>query len=173
MANLKTLLLPIIEKILIQEIGEANIVPLKWTKTGPSSYKFLVDIGDYTEVVSVLFEHFHNEEVKGYYIPPKYHHLKNLYNVGYDISGNQYQFAKSDMKTLLKILSTVVSIVEDFVNSREVDGLFIQGNATSPGGNSITKKSNIYKAFIQKQLNQITNFGSDTHRDGFILVKTN
>lgn len=173
MANLKTLLIPIIEKVLIQEIGEANITPLKWTRTDQNSYKFLVDIGDYTEVGSILFQHFDNDEAKEYYIPPKYHHLKNLYNVGYDISGNQYQFAKSDMKTLLRILSTIVSIVKDFINSREVDGLFIQSTATSPDGSSTVKKSNIYKAFIQKQLNQIRNFGSDTHRDGFILVKTN
>ena len=171
MATHKTLLIPLVEEILLKEIGEANIPPLKWTKVSPTKYKFLVDIGDFTEMATVEFELLDDDVEKQYYIPPKYHHLKTIYNVGYDISGNQYQFAKSDMKTLLKILSTIVDIVKDFINTNKIDGLFIQGTPKELDNKDISKKSNLYKAFIQKQLNQIPNYGSDTHRDGFILIK--
>jgi hypothetical protein len=177
-ATHKTLLIPLVEEILLKEIGEANIPPLKWTKVSstskvsPTKYKFLVDIGDFTEMATVEFELLDDDVEKQYYIPPKYHHLKTIYNVGYDISGNQYQFVKSDIKTLLKILSTIVDIIKDFINTNEIDGLFIQGTPKELDSKDISKKSNLYKAFIQKQLNQIPNYGSDTHRDGFILIKT-
>ena len=53
MASHSTLLVPLIREMLMKEIGEANIQPLKWTQ-----YKFLVDVGDFTEVVTVDFDSF-------------------------------------------------------------------------------------------------------------------
>ena len=44
MASQSTLLVPLINKILLKEIGEANIQPLKWTQVTPTEYKFLADI---------------------------------------------------------------------------------------------------------------------------------
>jgi hypothetical protein len=171
MATHKTLLIPLVEEILLKEIGEANIPPLKWTKVSPTKYKFLVNIGDFTEMVTVEFDQFEDEH-KQFYLPQKYRNLENIYNVGYDISGTDIQFAKSDLRTLLTILSTVVDIIKNFINTNEIDGLYIQGTPKELDSKDISKKSNLYKAFIQKQLNQIPNYGSDTHRDGFILIKT-
>ena len=80
MTSKTTLLIPILEEILVKEIGEANIPILNWKQTSPFKYKFLADIGKYTEVVTVDFDLF-DEVGKEYYISPKYHHLKDLYNI--------------------------------------------------------------------------------------------
>jgi hypothetical protein len=117
MSSYKTLLVPIIEQILIKEIGEANIPPLKWTQVSPFRYKFLIDIDDYTEVVTVEFQQLIDTVEKQFYLSHKYAHLNNVFNIGYDISGNENQFKKSNLKTLLQILSTVVNIIEYFISN--------------------------------------------------------
>ena len=128
-------------------------------------------MGDFTEVVTVDFDRFIDDETKQFYLPQKYRDLEDVYNVGYAVSGTESQFAKSDLKTLLTILSTVVDIVKDFLNKNEVDGLYVRGTAKNIDSKDISQKSNLYKAFIKKQLEQIPDFGFDTYRDGFILIK--
>ena len=171
MTSYKTLLVPIIQKLLIKEIGEANIFPLKWTKVSPIKYKFLVDIGDFTEVVTVDFEPITDDIEKQFYFPPKYRKLQKIYNTAYQISGTEIQFAKSNIKTLLTILSTVVDIIKNFIDTNNIDGLYIKGSEKEIGSGNISQKTNLYKAFISKQLKQIPQFGFDTYKDGFILVK--
>ena len=46
MASHKTLLIPILNEILMNEIGEANINPLKWEKVSPIKYVFLININE-------------------------------------------------------------------------------------------------------------------------------
>ena len=155
----------------MKEIGEANIQPLKWTQVALTRYKFLVDIGDFTQTVTVDFDKFREDEIKQFYLPQKYRDLEDVYNVGYAVSGTESQFAKSDLKTLLTILSTVVDIVKDFISKNYVDGLYIRGTAKNIDSKDISQKSNLYKEFIKKQLEQIPDFGFDTYKDGFILIK--
>jgi hypothetical protein len=169
MASKHTLLIPILNEVLISELGEANIPPLKWTRVSPIRYKFLVDINDFTEVVTVDFEQIEDDYSKQFYFPPKYRNLDKIYNVGFNVSGDEIQYAKTDLKTLLTILSTLVDIIKNFVSTHQIDGLYIRGN--SQNNDSINKKSNIYKAFILKQIQQISGYEVDTHRDGFIIVK--
>lgn len=171
MASHSTLLVPLIKEMLMKEIGEANIQPLKWTQVALTRYKFLVDIGDFTQTVTVDFDRFIDDETKQFYLPQKYRDLEDVYNVGYAVSGTESQFAKSDLKTLLTILSTVVDIVKDFISKNYIDGLYIRGTAKNIDSKDISQKSNLYKAFIKKQLEQIPDFGFDTYRDGFILIK--
>jgi hypothetical protein len=171
MASYKTLLIPILNEILINEIGEANIQPLKWTKTSPVRYKFLVYINDLTEVVTVDFEQIIDQVEKQFYFPPKYRNLNKIYNVGYEVSGTEVQFDKTDLKTLLTILSTVVDIIKDFIKTQNLDGLYIKGSEKELGIGDITKKTNLYKSYIKKQIDQMSNFKLDTYRDGFIIVK--
>jgi hypothetical protein len=160
MSSYKTLLIPIIHELLIKEIGEANITPLKWTRVSPVRYKFLVDIGDFTEVVTVDFEQIEGD-IK-YIFPPKYRNLDKIYNVGYEVSGTETQFAKTDLKTLLTILSTVVDIIKNFIENNDIDGLYVKGSEKEIGSGNTSQKTNLYKAFISKQLQQIPQFGFDT-----------
>jgi hypothetical protein len=171
MSSYKTILIPIINEVIMKEIGEANIQPLKWTQVSPVRYKFLIDINDYTEVVTVDFEVIEGDIEKQFYFPPKYRNLTKIYNVGYNISGDEVQYAKTNLKTLLIILSTVVDIIKDFIKIQHPEGLYVRGSSKEISGNDISQKSNLYKAFIMKQIEQIPNFGVDTHRGGFIIVK--
>ena len=159
--------------MLVKEIGEANIEPLKWTQVALTRYKFLVDVGDFTEVVTVDFEKLIEPETKQFYLPQKYRNLEDVYNVGYAVSGTELQVAKSDLKTLLIVLSTVVDIVKHFLDNNDVDGLYIRGTAKDADSKDTSQKSSLYQAFIKKQLQQITDFGFDTYREGFILIKKN
>lgn len=173
MSAFSTLLIPIIESLMLNEIGEANITPLKWKQISNYQYKFPVNIGDKEEVVNVDFENIESEDARYFYFPPKYRNLEDVYNIGYNISGVDIQFAKTDLKTLLTVLSTVVDIVKHFIqNNPSIDGLFIKGTAKELGSKDISKKTNLYKAYIKKQLDQVPGFGVDTYRQGFIITKT-
>ena len=46
MASYKTLLIPILSEILVKEIGDANIPPIKWKRISPVKYKFITYIND-------------------------------------------------------------------------------------------------------------------------------
>lgn len=89
MASYKTLLLPILNEILIKEIGEATISPLEWTKLSPVRYKFEVYINNLTEVVNVDFQQIIDDFEKQFYFPPKYRNLNKIYSVGYEVSGTE------------------------------------------------------------------------------------
>jgi len=170
MASYSTLLVPIINEILVREIGEANIPPLKWTKVSPYRYKFLVDIGDFTEVVTVDFEDM-KEHIR-YIFPPVYNNkIKLAYNIAYNISGDENQYVKTDLKTLLTVMSTIVDIVKDFVKQNKPDGLFIKGTPKKLGNTSNTQKNTLYDAYIKSQLRNIPEYVSGSSRDGFIIVK--
>lgn len=172
MSRQSTLLVPILEQILVKEIGEANIPPLEWKKVSPTRYKFLTYINDFTEVVTVDFEHIKDEVAKQFYFPPKYRSLENVYNVGYLIGRTEIQYAKTDLKTLLTILSTVVGTIKDFLANINPDGLFIQGSEKELGSGDVSQKSNLYQAYLKKGIESIPGYKSDAYRKGNFIVKT-
>jgi hypothetical protein len=174
MTSYKTFLVPLIKEILIQEIGEANIKPLDWKPISPYRYEFSIPINNTPETVTVEFNPIADKDVRLNYFPAKYRYLSDVFNVSYTIKGVEKQFAKTDLKTLLIIISTIVDIIKYFIKTRRnLDGLFIMGSPKELSNNDITQKNNLYKAFIQKQLYQIPEFGFDTYKDGFILVNKN
>jgi hypothetical protein len=172
MSKYSTLLVPILEQILVKEIGEANIPPLAWKKMSPTKYKFLVDINDFTEVVTVDFERIEDEGSKQFYFPPKYQSLENVYNVGYLVGRSESQYTTTDLKTLLTILSTVVDIIKNFLNEVNPDGLFIKGSEKELGSGDISQKSNLYQAFLKKGIDSTPGYTSDGYRDGNFVIKT-
>jgi hypothetical protein len=171
MSSKSTLLIPILEELLVKEIGEANLSPLKWSQNSPFQYFFNIDIKDNKERVEVNFQQIIDDVEKQFYFPRKYRNLNNVFNVGFDISGVEKQFAKTDLKTLLVILSTVVDIIKDFIKHRAIlDGLFIK--PIEKGIEVINpQKTPLYRAFIKKQLEQFPNYSYDTYREGFILIQ--
>ena len=168
MSSKSTLMVPILKEILMKEIGEANLSPLDWKQVSPEQYKFLVDINDFTEVVNVDFEEISDKTSIEYYLPPLYRNVPYFYNIAYEVSGSEIQFAESDMKTLLKILSTVVDIIKDFINKNQPEVMFLQAiekNDTSK------QKANLYQAFLKQGIKQLPGYKTDTYRDGNIIVK--
>jgi hypothetical protein len=172
MSKLSTLLIPILEQILVKEIGEANIPPLTWKKVSPTKYKFLVYINGLTEAVIVDFEYIEDEISKNFYFPPKYRNLENVYNVGYLVGRTEEQYAKTDLKTLLQILSTVVDIIKNFIKEIKPDGLFIQGSEKELGSGDISQKSNLYQAYLKKGIDSIPGYKTDEYRKGNFIIKT-
>ena len=171
MASKSTLLTPILEELLVKEIGEANILPLKWSQNGPFQYSFNINIEGKDEKVEVNFTQIIDDIERQFYFPPKYRNLINIFNVGFDISGVEKQFAKTNLKILLTTLSTIVDIVKDFIKHRSIlDGLFIKPMEKETKDKN-PQKSPLYRAFIKKQLEQIPNYSYDTYREGFILIK--
>jgi hypothetical protein len=169
MSSKSTLMLPILKEILMKEIGEANLTPLDWKQVSPNKYKFLVDINDFTEVVTVDFEEGDDVE-KQYYLPPKYRRVKTFYNVAYEVSGNENQFDKTDSRTLLQILSTVVNIIEDFISKNKPEILQVAASEKNIGKGDNLQKLNLYKAYIRKSLEKNTEYNSMLGSGGILIV---
>lgn len=166
---MSTLMIPLLKEILMKEIGESNIPPLKWKRVSFTQYRFLVDIGEFTERVIVQFENFDQDEVsKRYYLPSHLSNLDKTYNVAYDVSGNEVQFSQSDIKTLLTILSTVTAIVKDFIASEDPNALYIEATEKQEGK---IQKSNLYKAYILQQLKTIPGYQAESRREGELIFK--
>jgi hypothetical protein len=162
-------MIPLLKEILMKEIGESNIPPLDWKKVRPTKYKFLIDIGEFTETVTVQFEDLDQSSVlKQFYLPAKFQNLDRTYNVAYDVSGNDVQFSQSDIKTLLKILSTVVSIIKDFISAKDPNALYIEATEKQEGK---LQKSNLYKAYILQQLKTIPGYQAESRRKGELIFK--
>ena len=169
MSKMSTLMIPLLKEILMKEIGESNIPPLKWKRASPTQYRFLVNIGEFTETVTVQFENFDQDEVsKRYYLPSHLSSLDKTYNVAYDVSGDDVQFSQSDIKTLLTILSTVTAIVKDFITSEDPNVLYIEATEKQEGK---VQKSNLYKAYILQQLKTIPGYQAESRREGELIFK--
>lgn len=154
----------------MREIGEANIAPLDWKQVTPKKYKFLVNINDFTEVVTVDFEKG-DEAQKNYYLPPKYRDINNFYNIAYEVSGDENQYAKTDIKTILKILSTVTAIIGDFISKNNPDMLRVEASEKNVGKGDNLQKLNLYKAYIRKSLESNQEYISMLSRDGILIIK--
>jgi hypothetical protein len=162
-------MIPLLKEILMKEIGESNIPPLDWKKVSPTQYRFLVNIGEFTERVTVQFEDFDQDSVsKQFYLPAKFQSLDKTYNVAYDVSGDDVQFSQSDIKTLLKILSTVVNIIKDFISAKDPNALYIEATEKQEGK---IQKSNLYKAYILQQLKTIPGYQAESRREGELIFK--
>ena len=169
MSKMSTLMIPLLKEILMKEIGESNIPPLDWKQVSPTRYKFLVDIGEFTETVTVQFDDFDQIPfTKQFYLPTKFQSLDKTYNVAYDVSGDDVQFSQSDIKTLLTILSTVTAIVKDFIASEDPNALYIEATEKQEGK---IQKSNLYKAYILHQLKTIPGYQAESRRGGELIFK--
>ena len=169
MSKMSTLMIPLLKEILMKEIGESNIPPLNWKRASPTQYRFLVNIGEFTERVTVQFENFDQDEVsKRYYLPSHLSNLDKTYNVAYDVSGDDVQFSQSNIKTLLTIISTVTSIVKDFIKSQDPNALYIEATEKQEGK---VQKSNLYKAYILQQLKTIPGYQAESRREGELIFK--
>jgi hypothetical protein len=170
MSSYSTLLVPILEQLLVKEIGEASIPPLKWEQLTPTRFRFEIYIEDEFNYVQVEFEKGGKAAIE-YLLPPAYRNVKSFYSVGFDIDGTETQYAKTKLKTLLQIMSTMVDIIKHFVKTTQPGALFISSTEKNRNSDNF-QKSNLYQAFIKKGISSIPDYISDTYRDSHIIVKT-
>jgi hypothetical protein len=169
MSKLSTILIPILEQLLIAEIGEASFPPLKWEQLTPLRFRFEIYIEEELSYVNVEFDRG-GDAAKEFFLPPAYRNVKSFYNVGFDIDGTETQYAKTNIKILLQIMSTIVDIVKYFIKTRQPDALCFIATEKNRNSNNL-QKSNLYQAFIKKGINSIPGYTSDTYRDFYIVVK--
>lgn len=171
MSKFSTLLMPILTEVLLDEIGEANIPPLEWEKINGGYYTFKIGVlgSGESEAVEVMFDPLWVDPIlQQFHLPPTLWNSKNTWNVGYAVGGTDIQFMKSNMKTLLQILSTVVDITKDFIHANNPDALYIFPTEKELGK---IQKSNLYEAYIKNILSQIPNYYSESRREGILIIK--
>ena len=173
MASLRTLIIEILDKIVINEIGEASVEPLDYKKISNDDYSFIFEFNDVSYVVKVRFTEIWDDITKQYYFSkvPNYKD-KEFYNVEFTINNIENQALKSDIKTILRIMTTLSYIVKEFIQNNNPDGLYIE--ATNKDINLLTgkqQKSYLYQAYLDKQIKTLTNYNLYTIRDGFNVIK--
>jgi hypothetical protein len=173
MASLRTLITEIVDEIIINEIGEASVEPLDYKKISNTNYSFVFYFNDISYVVKVRFTLIEDDITKQYYFSkvPNYKD-KEFYNVEFTINGIENQALKSDIKTILRIMTTLSYIVKEFIQNNNPDGLYIE--ATNKDINLLTgkeQKSYLYQAYLDKQIKTLTNYNLYTIRDGFNIIK--
>ena len=169
MSKFSTNLVPILEQLLIAEIGEASFPPLKWEQLTPLRFRFEIYIEEELSYVNVEFDRG-GDAAKEFFLPPAYRNVKSFYNVGFDIDGTETQYAKTNIKILLQIMSTMVDIVKFFIKTRQPDALSFIATEKNRDSNNL-QKSNLYQAFIKKGISSIPDYTSDTYKDFYIIVK--
>jgi hypothetical protein len=169
MSKFSTNLVPILEQLLIAEIGEASFPPLKWEQLTPLRFRFEIYIEEELSYVNVEFDRG-GDAAKEFFLPPAYRNVKSFYNVGFDIDGTETQYAKTNIKILLQIMSTIVDIVKYFIKTRQPDALCFIVTEKNRNSNNL-QKSNLYQAFIKKGISSIPGYTSDTYKDFYIVVK--
>lgn len=174
MASLRTLLKEtIIDKIIINEIGEASVEPFDYKKIDNTNYLFVFEFNNISYQVKVNFTLIEENLIKTilFFSIPDYF-TKEFYNVEFTVNGIENQALKSDLKTILKIMTTLSLIIKDFIQKNNPDGLYIE--ASNKNLDLLTgkqQKSYLYQAYLDKQIQTITNYNVYTNRDGFNVTK--
>lgn len=165
----------------IKEVGDLdNIKSFPYKKISVTEYQFFdehenpVDV-DFQKYDNWTIDHVNKVDFKSNILK---HNV--TYNVLYTLKGSQSQLYKSDYKTLVRILKTVLEIIKDFISqNNEVEMLtFYAGNKDQNKLLSVTdpQKTNLYKAILLKNISQYPGWTfadtkNDTSFKGFVLYK--
>ena len=162
--------LKLIYEQLLKEVGDLeNIKSYPYT-----SNSFSTDLG---LIVNVRFQEYNNDDIEALGLNTKYYQPP-IFNVVFDVEGDENQFTKTTLNEYLKIIKTVTKICEDFIKEKNPNGLTFF--AASKNRNNLFKtdpqKSKFYKVIITKQLSKIQGWGLvnlplDDEFYGFMMYK--
>jgi len=148
------------EKQLLNEIGEGNTVPFFWDENFIELHNKIktlipVDYNNNQYQLSISFS-FENIESK-------------VFEIGFSLDGDDEQLFKSPVKFYLKILSTVLKVVEGFIKKYDPVLLFFKGfdkrDVDIP-----CQKDRIYFSYVEKNAKKL-GFNYGHKKDGIILTK--
>lgn len=135
------------------EIGDLkNITPYNISKIKDDKYKFEIEKGD---VVDVKFTLIGESGVGNIDLAPifKKSQLKKFYNLGYSIKGISTQAKTTNIQELLRIMSTLMFVVKDFLGNREDTCILIfEENKDESLGFTKGQKGLLYKSLISQNL---------------------
>lgn len=162
--------LKLIYEQLLKEVGDLeNIKSYPYT-----SNSFSTDLG---LKVNVKFQEYDNRDIEALNLNTKYYQAP-IFNVVFDVEGDESQFTKTTLNEYLKIIKTVTEICKDFIKEKNPNGLTFF--AASKNRNNLFKtdpqKSKFYKVIVTKQLSKIQGWGLvnlplDNEFEGFMMYK--
>ena len=145
--------LRILYEQLLKEVGDLeNINPYPY-----SNNSFTTEQG---WKVNVYFQKYDDEDLQALNINTKFY-PSPVYNVVFDVEGEESQFSKTTLEEYYKIIKTVAEICTDFIKENNPKGLtFLAANKdrnilfkTDP------QKSKFYKVIVLKHLTKIQGWG--------------
>lgn len=161
----------ILKKLIIQEIGESSITPFSFNKINDNKYSFEIEDDI---IINVDFQKMDKIHIQYYFphiIRDNFVNSNNVFNVGFRANDVITQLKKSNVFILLKSLSTVLLIIKKFINYNSPDALHFFPTEKE---NDLNQKENLYKAFLEKNIDKIRNYKNINAREGgFIIYKTN
>lgn len=135
------------------EIGDlANISPYPFSVARKGKYVIDIEDGD---KVDVLFSKVEKNERMYVRVAPifKKSEIKDFYNLGYSIKGVSTQAKESNVKELLKIMSTLMLITKEFLKGRELTCILLfEENKKESLGYTSGQKSLLYKSVVSQNL---------------------
>lgn len=156
----------------IREIGEGNAKPFQFLKRSPLKYTFMARLGqNKKEEVRVDFEDLKNDtSFKNKLLQNVFDKVETIFNVGFKVNEDEFQFQKGEMGVFLRIMSTISLIIQDFVNENSPDLIYVTGSPREFGSEDEVK-NRLYKVFIFKQLDKISNYSAEARLDGYVIYK--
>lgn len=140
----------IIKESYIKEIGDLkNIQTYPFQKIDSYSYTFDTKFGN----VKVEFMEFFYKDWEDFKVEHnQYDYSGKVYNVSYTIDDITSQIEKTNYKELIKIMSTIRDIVEDFISSFSPYALLLFGVDKRGGMLSDKQKNSLYLLLASKNL---------------------
>jgi len=191
MGNQSKLINRIVENVLVNRLFEAldfkNIEPYEGGES--SSFKTplgVVEINFERMLLSALSTGNNNRVVKqshDFYEKKLRNSYPSIYNVGYALNGIDTQYAKSDYKTLIKIVYTVCVYVKKYLEAKKNDnsifGVFIAATPKDESKNNNLsnidpQKNMIYKHIIMNNVPdgyEVSEAKYLSRKPGFLIYK--
>jgi len=163
----------LIEEIIIQEIGDSTSKPFPHKRRSSVKYDFMVRFGPNDKhLAQVDFQSLQEfpKALKNSVIPNEFKKSTNVFNLAYNIGGADLQFKPSNSEILLRTMSTVTAIANEFIDEMNPDLLYVEPTPKKSGGSNL-QKFDLYKAFIWKQLDKINGYDAEQRQTGFIVYK--
>ena len=159
----------ILNESILKEIGDLNkIEPYKFSVNGPYTTFFT----DQDDRVNVDFTGIYGKSKDRIKLPPIVAGREMIFNIGFDISGTDSQYRKSNFKYLIRILKTVVEICKIVIKKENANAkswkkeppVFIFGARDKLGRDFIadSQKSRLYKLILDKNLPKSYRIGNVT-----------
>ena len=138
---------------LINEVGNLDkIEPYPYVlNNGGGNFEF--GFNDEKYKVGVTITMVPLKAIETLTLPPVAGKTEYVFNIGYNIKGDDTQFMKTNFSTIIRIMKTFVDIIKDSLPKYPKDSIFIF-TATSKIGKGFedSQKMNLYKLILQQNM---------------------
>jgi len=139
---------------IINEVGDLKNIPTFPYDLNDNGGVFYFEYGDKKCKCVVEFTKIPIDINKSFLLPPVINHLgKQIILMGYSVEGTDEQYLKADYSLLLRILKTVVTVINDYIKNYPQDSIFVVMATSKLGrGFSDPQKMKLYKLIAQQNL---------------------